>query len=497
MMNNSSTGSGFLSGYTSGILDMNRHQQNPGGILGLNRNHQPNQDGNNPARLQQDNVQPSVDVEYTDEQRQMGLREVKDSNHGGFTMNFGKEKTVGPSNVTINFNDHSSDEGEPSYEDGYHGGTTGAKGKKDAPWQRMKWTDNIVRLLIQVVASVGEDGSFEGADGVRRKSSIIKKGKWKTVSKILISKGYHVSPQQCEDKFNDLNKRYKKLNDILGRGISCKVVENPDLLFELHHLSEKAKEDVKKLLGSKHLFYREICAYHNGQKIPDCSDQELSVRSATVAEQICNHINVSPVAAHCSMNNDSLPVAPQFSKGNNESEDEDAEENDESEDDESDDDSENKGSGSMEKMGEYGQREMMNGQDENYNMQCSRENNFQAEIAEIFNDHTKSQGERKQWIKKRMLQLQEERIGIQEDALELVKQRLKWQRFCHKKELELEMARLEQERLMLENEQKTLQLKHKEVELESRNSEASFVGQPSFALDIMGARGQMKSARHQ
>lgn len=474
---------------------MNRHQQNPGGILGLNRNHLPNQGGNSPARVHQDNVQSSMDVEYTDGQKQMGLREVKDSDHGGFTMNFGKERIVGSSNVTINFNDHSSDEGEPSYEEGYRGGTSGAKGKKDAPWQRMKWTDNIVRLLIEVVASVGEDGSFEGADGVRRKSSIIKKGKWKTVSKILISKGYHVSPQQCEDKFNDLNKRYKKLNDILGRGISCKVVENPDLLFEMHHLSEKAKEDVKKLLGSKHLFYREICAYHNGQKIPDCGDRELSVHSATVSEQIWNHSNVSPVVAHCSRNKDSSPVAPQCPKGNNESEDEDAEENDESEDDESDDDSENKGSGSMGKMGEYGWREMMNGLYENTKLQCSQENNFQAEVAEILDDHMKSQLERKQWIKKRMLQLQEERIGIQEDALELVKQRLKWKRFCDKKELELEMARLDHERLMLENEQKALQLKQKELEIESRSSDASF-GQPSFAIDIIGARGQMKSARH-
>lgn len=69
-----------------------------------------------------------------------------------------------------------------------------------------------------------------------------------------MKKGCYVSPQQCEDKFNDLNKRYKRLNDILGRGIACRVVENPTLLDSMDHLSSKVKEDVRKLLSSKHLF---------------------------------------------------------------------------------------------------------------------------------------------------------------------------------------------------------------------------------------------------
>lgn len=490
-MNNSGTGSGFLSGYTGGFLGMNRQPQNPGGFLGLNRNHQ--QTTNNPAHTQKENVQSSMDIEPAPVQRPTAVREVKDSNPRGFTMNFGKEKTFGASNVTINFNDDSTDD-EPSYEEGNEEGTSGVKGKKDAPWQRMKWTDNSVRLLIQVVASVGDDGSLESPDRVRRKTGIIKKGKWKTVSKILISKGYHVSPQQCEDKFNDLNKRYKKLNDILGRGMSCKVVENPGLLFGMHHLSEKAKEDVKKLLGSKHLFYREICAYHNGQKIPDCSDLELPVRPATVAEQIWNHSDVSPAAANCSKDTDESPVAPGCSKGNNVSEEEDDEETDESEDDQSDDDTENNACGSIGKMGEYRDRERMKPV-ENIKTQFSQKDNFEAEIAGIFDDPTKSQWERKQWIKKRMLQLQEERIGIQAEAVELEKRRLKWLRFCNKKELELEMGKLERDRLMLENEQKVLQLKQKELELESRRPEASF-SLTSFSIDIMGGRDHMNSARY-
>ncbi|KAK4790601.1 hypothetical protein SAY86_017905 [Trapa natans] len=141
----------------------------------------------------------------------------------------------------------------------------------------MKWSDEVVRLLSVVVACVGDDGALESIGALKRRPGRIlqKRGKWKTVSKIMIKKGYHVSPQQCEDKFNDLNKRYKRLNDILGRGTSCRVVENPALMDSMLQLSAKEKDDVKKILGSKHLFYKEMCAYRNGQNIPDCSDLDL------------------------------------------------------------------------------------------------------------------------------------------------------------------------------------------------------------------------------
>ncbi|KAJ0939879.1 hypothetical protein HanRHA438_Chr02g0066301 [Helianthus annuus] len=49
----------------------------------------------------------------------------------------------------------------------------------------------------------------------------------KSVSKVMAERGHFVSLQQCEDKFNDLNKWYKRLNEIFGRGTSCEVVENP------------------------------------------------------------------------------------------------------------------------------------------------------------------------------------------------------------------------------------------------------------------------------
>ncbi|PWA43984.1 sequence-specific DNA binding transcription factor [Artemisia annua] len=130
---------------------------------------------------------------------------------------------------------------------------SGGDGKlrKGSPWQRMKWTDNMVRLLIMVVFYIGDEvGSDQqppagGGDMVA-----------------MMERGFYVSPQQCEDKFNDLNKRYKRVNDILGKGIACKVVENQTLL-ESMDIPKKLKEEAKKLLNSKHLFFREMCAYHN------------------------------------------------------------------------------------------------------------------------------------------------------------------------------------------------------------------------------------------
>ena len=120
-----------------------------------------------------------------------------------------------------------------------------------------------------VVFYIGDEVGSEGNDPAagKKKSGaggvLQKKGKWKSVSRAMMERGFYVSPQQCEDKFNDLNKRYKRVNDILGKGTACKVVENQSLLDTMDHLSPKVKDEVKKLLNSKHLFFREMCAYHN------------------------------------------------------------------------------------------------------------------------------------------------------------------------------------------------------------------------------------------
>ncbi|XP_030510514.2 uncharacterized protein LOC115725215 [Cannabis sativa] len=451
MMDNSGLGGGFLSGPNGGLLDLessiHRHQTSQLGHSTLAHPHHMNIIG-------------GIESEH----HPITLMEVKGSTSKGISV-FGKGKAVAPMTSSHSYN--MSEEDEPSYmEDGSGENYDGAKGKKGSPWQRMKWTDHVVKLLIAVVACVGDDGMIAGGDGPKRKSGILqKKGKWKTVSKIMIKKGCHVSPQQCEDKFNDLNKRYKRLNDILGRGTSCRVVENPALMDSMPQLSAKAKDDVKKILSSKHLFYKEMCAYHNGQMIPDCHDIDL---------QGC-----------------SLPL--RCSKDSNPSE-EDAEENHDSEEDDLDNEDDHHNDNDEERMRHFGDRKRMN--DDDAHFWTSPQETFEGEMMGFFQDPTKSLWERKEWVEKQKLHLQEQRINFQAQALELEKQRFRWLRYCSKKDRELERLRLENERMRLENERKVLQLKQKELELDLRRPEASLEHSP-LGIDIVPGRDQIDLGRHQ
>lgn len=326
-------------------------------------------------------------------------------------------KILNPSSTFLTFgNDanmiedrHMSDEDEDEsqfMEDENNQTCKKSKGRKvnsSSQWQRMKWTDSRVRLLIQVVAYVGDDDVDGG--GSSRKL----KGKWKTVSKMMVSKGCMVSPQQCEDKFNDLNKRYKRLNDILGRGICCRVVENPSLMETIPRLTSKMKDDVKKILNSKHLFYAEMCAYHNGQVIPNCGELDL-------LQQACE----APVP---------VPHAPAVTDHENHSD----EDNDDGLDDDEDD-------------------------DDGLNL-VTRCDSFRDEMNEFFENVNNTNVQKKEWVKNRMLQLVEQRVGIESDGFEMEKRRFKWQRFCDRKDRELEISRLEKERMMLEKERMVLRLK--------------------------------------
>lgn len=311
---------------------------------------------------------------------------------------------------------------EKSSEDG--NGENPDKGKKGlSPWHRMKWTDDVVRLLIAVVAYVGDDGDFaEG--GLKRKLGLFqKKGKWKTVSKIMIGRGCRVSPQQCEDKFNDLNKGYKKLNDILGRGNSCcRVVENPALLDSMSLLSGKAKEVARKLLTSKHLFYKEMRAYHDGQRIPNCPDLDLHLEGDRRDGDVDDEAN-----------------------------DEDEDSSDDSDDDSDDDDD-----------GDYMNEDNDRGRNE--------QKNFGFQIGGASRYQSKQLWDRKEWTRKQSLELEEASVNIESQNLELEKQRFKWLRYCSKKSQELERLRLENERKGLENERSFLELKQKELEINTRLS---------------------------
>lgn len=311
-----------------------------------------------------------------------------------------------PSTSTLNFTSDDDD-----HHPAVAAGSPSASAKKPSPWHRMKWTDDVVRLLITLVSIVGDDVIPSGGDTSAGSGKALqqKKGKWKTVSRLMQDKGCYVSPQQCEDKFNDLNKRYKRLNEILGRGTTCQVVENPSLLDAMHHVPAKSKDDVRKILSSKHLFYREMCAYHNGQRIPNSHDLELNsngiVLSIEEHEHDHDHHDVHEL------------------KDSEEEEEED------------DDDEEEDGKVGIGSSG--------------------------IEIDGL------SPVQQREWLRKRALQLLEEKVEIEAEEFECAKRRAKWERFKSKKDWEMERERLENKRSVIENERTMLLVRRKEMELDS------------------------------
>ncbi|CAN0892192.1 hypothetical protein LINGRAHAP2_LOCUS17416 [Linum grandiflorum] len=317
-------------------------------------------------------------------------RQQQQQQHEGFALTMGRAKNP----ISDDENDDNND-------------NVDAKTKNH--WQRVKWTDPMIKLLITAVSYVGEEGSdCCGGNGKKRTfGALQKKGKWKSVSKAMAERGFLVSPQQCEDKFNDLNKRYKKLNDIIGRGTSCQVVENPALLDVIDYLSEKEKGDVRKILSSKHLFYEEMCSYHNNNRL---------------------HLPHDPALQR------SLQLALRSSHGNDEDEDDDEDDEDEDE-----------------------------GEDERKRL---RKAQGQKDVTQVDMNETCLESipkglVQKQWIESRTLQLEEERLQIEVEKLELEKERFRWQRFSRKRDQELEKLRMENERMKLENERMALELKRK------------------------------------
>ncbi|MED6183326.1 hypothetical protein PIB30_036875 [Stylosanthes scabra] len=338
-----------------------------------------------------------------------------------------------------------SDEDELSLtEDGGDGHHEAGRTKKGSPWQRVKWTDKMVKLMITAVSYIGEDST---SDVARRRKVVVfqKKGKWKTISKVMAERGYHVSPQQCEDKFNDLNKRYKRLNDMLGRGTSCQVVENPALLDLIDYLSEKEKDDVRKILSSKQLFYEEMCSYHNNNRLHLPHDLALQ-RSLQQALR---------------------------SRDDHEEDDQDMETDDH-------DEFEENHASHGDCRGIHGVlvgpiRKLKQGQGQEdsatfgNSLNCQEYNKsfqtrmVQSDANQALPENLRAAWLQNQWVESRTIQLEEQKLQIQIEMLEVEKQRFKWQKFSKKKDRELEQLKLENERIKLENERLALELKRKEL----------------------------------
>ncbi|XP_054804637.1 uncharacterized protein LOC129307147 [Prosopis cineraria] len=378
--------------------------------------------------------------------------------HEGFPLSMGTLHSCDQTISLTDFNRGDRSKGSASEED-ERSFIEDGRGKKGSPWHRVKWTDNMVKLLITAVSYLSEDVSSDFGGGGRRKFAVLqKKGKWKCISKVMAERGFHVSPQQCEDKFNDLNKRYKKLNDMLGRGTSCQVVENPALLDEIDFLSEKEKDDVRKILSSKQLFYEEMCSYHNCNRLALPHDPALRCSLQLALKNRDDHDNDDVRSSyHDDNDEDDLDL-------------------------ENDDDDDfhedyachggNRGThgtlgGSMKKL-KQSQEDLMFVNPSNsraYNKSSYPHGMMvQSDVNQGLPESKKATWLQEQWIESRSIQLEEQKMQLQVELLELEKQRLKWQRFCKKKDRDLEKMRMENERMKLENERMALELKRKKME---------------------------------
>ncbi|KAJ6391827.1 hypothetical protein OIU77_025733 [Salix suchowensis] len=213
-----------------------------------------------------------------------------------------------------------------------------------------------------------------------------------------------------------------------------------------------------KILNSKHLFYEEMCSYHNGNRLHLPHDPALQ-RSLQLA-----------LRSRDDHDNDDARRHPH----------DDLDEDDqEIETDDRDEFEENHAShggcrgihgvsgGSAKRPRQsQGQEDACFGnssQDPNKGSCYYHPQAAQVDMNQVSSESSRAVRLQKQWMESRTLQLEEQKLQIQQDMLELEKQRFKWQRFSKKRDRELEKSRMENERMKLENEQMALELKRKEM----------------------------------
>ncbi|CAM0903606.1 unnamed protein product [Alopecurus aequalis] len=305
-----------------------------------------------------------------------------------------------------------------------------------AQWHRVKWTSDMVKLLVSAVAYIDEDVDMDyGSSSRKRKHAMLKrKGKWKLVSMSMNGRGFAVSPQQCEDKFNDLNKRYKRLTEILGRGTTCQIVENPHLLQGVS-LSGKVREEARKLLSSKHLYYEEMCSYHNQNRLCLLDDPALQKSLSLALRSRDDHGKKSSFGYH-----DDDDDHMMFS-------------DDDDDDDEFNDDTEITAEDHHHRG--HGTKKLQLDHDETRSG---------SEIAAIDMNKISSapSAEKKS---PHEIQIEKQRLKIKGQMLKIEQRHFKWLRFSKEKDRDLEKMRLANEKMRLENERLELELKLKEIEM--------------------------------
>ncbi|KAE8697739.1 U6 snRNA-associated Sm-like protein LSm3-like [Hibiscus syriacus] len=172
---------------------------------------------------------------------------------------------------------------------------------------------------------------------------------------------------------------------------------------------EKEKDDVRKILSSKHLFYEEMCSYHNGNilHLPHDLQLQRSLQLALRRESASHGDNRVICGA----------------------------------------------SGISTKKSRQSQVHKDSCFQNLLNSQHCHNNSFsypsvaQANANQALLDYSRDAWMQKQWIESRTLQLEEKKLQIQ---VELEKQRFKWQRFSKRRDRELDKMRMENERMKLE-----------------------------------------------
>ncbi|KAJ1279436.1 hypothetical protein BS78_04G156500 [Paspalum vaginatum] len=329
---------------------------------------------------------------------------------------------------------------EEDVDDGHHD-----RGKTPASqWHRVKWTSDMVKLLVSAVAYIDDDVEADhGARSRRRKHAMLKrKGKWRLVSSAMTGRNFSVSPQQCEDKFNDLNKRYKRLTEILGRGTACQIILKPTLLDQMN-LSAKLKEEAKKQLNSKHLHYEEMCSYHNKNRLCLLDDPVLK-KSLRMALRSRDEQGKKPSLGYDDEDDQVLLS-------------DDTDEEDEPNDD-------------MEASAEDSAHQRVHGAKKfkhDHGDGCC--GSHLSEVAAVDMNRILSEGSGGPSAEKNTssmhAQIERRRLKIKSDMLKIEQSHFNWMKFSKEKDRQLQKMKLENEKMELENERLELQLKLKEIEM--------------------------------
>ncbi|TXG53861.1 hypothetical protein EZV62_019117 [Acer yangbiense] len=357
----------------------------------------------------------------------------------------------------VDYNENGRGKSLMSDDDAMNCAVTGVDGhievdkERGTPWQRSKWTEKMAKLLITAASYIAQYASAETGSGRTESSLLHKMGKWKLISKFMVERGYHVSPQQCEDKFNNVNKGYKRLIDLLGKGTSYKVVQNPKLLDEIY-IPEKTREDVKKLLSSKQLFYEEMCSYHNGNHfyLLQNSDLERSLQLALRKK-------------------DDYEPHSKWSKADDEQDHDAIADGQENEIDTED-------IGGMfvfpnvpatksKKVNDHRVAEASNAKKSvgfNGILETSPQYGH-TDSNPVSSEGDESNELQNQWMAFRSCRLKLQKLQVEAQLHKLEKQRFKWQGKCWKHDRELNKMKLQNERLKIENERMAIEMTNKDL----------------------------------